>query len=152
MNSQLVHRLYKIRVLDMLQGTAAIQSDLNRLGRWADRNLLKFSKEKCKVLHLDKKTPCATRQAGVWLTMKQLCTKASGDPGWQQTEKESVVCPYKGGNQPHHGLYFENCSQWDGRRDSSSLLNTWKTPVSSIVSSLRFPRIKKTVTYGVEWV
>ena len=36
----------------MPEGCAAIQKDLNRLEKWADRNLMKFSKERCKVLHL----------------------------------------------------------------------------------------------------
>ncbi|KAK4825434.1 hypothetical protein QYF61_027464 [Mycteria americana] len=38
--------------VDMLEGRAAIQIDLDRLEEWADRNLMKISEEKCKVLHL----------------------------------------------------------------------------------------------------
>lgn len=37
---------------DMAEGFAAIQRVLNRLEKWADGNLMKFSKVKCKVLHL----------------------------------------------------------------------------------------------------
>jgi len=33
-------------------------SDLNRLEKWTKRNLVKFNKEECKVLHLGKKIPC----------------------------------------------------------------------------------------------
>lgn len=34
------------------EGHAAIQHNLDRLKKWADRNLVKFSKEKCNVLQL----------------------------------------------------------------------------------------------------
>jgi len=39
-------------VADMPEGCAAVQSDLNGLEKQADKNLLKFSKWNCKVLHL----------------------------------------------------------------------------------------------------
>ncbi|PKU38655.1 rna-directed dna polymerase from mobile element jockey-like [Limosa lapponica baueri] len=41
-------------VADKPEGCAAIQMDLNRMEKWANRNLMKFNKEKCKVLHLGK--------------------------------------------------------------------------------------------------
>ncbi|KAK4832935.1 hypothetical protein QYF61_026578 [Mycteria americana] len=44
-------------VADRPDGHAAIQRDHNRLEEWADRNLMKFNKEKCKVLHLGKNSP-----------------------------------------------------------------------------------------------
>lgn len=41
-------------VADIPEVCAALQKDLNRLERWAEGNCLKFSKGKCRILHLGK--------------------------------------------------------------------------------------------------
>nr|XP_009929791.1 PREDICTED: 39S ribosomal protein L33, mitochondrial [Opisthocomus hoazin] len=46
--------------VDMLECRTAFQRAPDRLEEWADRNLTKFSKDKRKVLHLGRKTPCST--------------------------------------------------------------------------------------------
>jgi len=41
----------KLKGLILLEGKAAMQRHLGRLRKWADRELTKFNKGKCRVLH-----------------------------------------------------------------------------------------------------
>ncbi|PKU37967.1 rna-directed dna polymerase from mobile element jockey-like [Limosa lapponica baueri] len=86
-------------VADTPEGCAAPQRDPDRLESWAKRNLMKFNKDRCMVLHLGRNNPThqyrvgadllesssADRDLGVLvdkLTMSQQCAlvakKASG--------------------------------------------------------------------------
>jgi len=47
-----------------LEGRATLQEDLNRLEESANKNLMKFNKDKCKVLHLEKHNPGVQRRLG----------------------------------------------------------------------------------------
>ncbi|GAB0184902.1 cAMP-dependent protein kinase inhibitor alpha [Grus japonensis] len=42
---------------DTSERRATLQEDLDRLEEWANKNLMKFNKDKCKVLHLGKHYP-----------------------------------------------------------------------------------------------
>lgn len=39
------------------EGRARLQEDLDRLEEWANKNLMKLNKDKCKVLHLGQYNP-----------------------------------------------------------------------------------------------
>ena len=52
-------------VADILEGCAAIQQDLKRLECWVQRNLMKFNKGKCRVLHLGRNNPMHHYRLGV---------------------------------------------------------------------------------------
>ncbi|PKU33816.1 leiomodin-3 [Limosa lapponica baueri] len=69
---------------DTSEGRATLQEDLERLEEWADKNLMKFNKDKCKILHLGKHNPGAQHRLGPTQLGSSSVEGGCGGPGGQQ--------------------------------------------------------------------
>ncbi|CAM4598918.1 unnamed protein product [Lepidochelys kempii] len=76
--------------VDKLKGRNRVQSDLDKLEDWAKRNLMRFNKDKCRVLHLGRKNPMYCYRLGTdWLSSRS----AEKDVGITVDEKMDTSQP-----------------------------------------------------------
>ena len=70
------HSDTKLRgVSDTAEGCAVIQQDLKRLVSWAEGNLMRFNKDKCRILHLGRNNHMHQHRLGVDLLERSSAKK-----------------------------------------------------------------------------
>ncbi|KAJ7395686.1 hypothetical protein BTVI_152133 [Pitangus sulphuratus] len=84
--------------VDLQKGEQPCRKTLDRLEEWADENLMKFSKDKCKVSHLGEHDPEVQHSTGTYLAGEQLW-KGMGESWWTQAQGEWTVCSCGKGSQ-----------------------------------------------------
>ncbi|CAM4537532.1 unnamed protein product [Lepidochelys kempii] len=136
--------------VNTLEGRDRIQRDLDKLEDWAKRNLMKFNKDKGRVLHLGRKNPMHCYRLGTeWLgsssaekdlgvtveeklDMSQQCAlvakKASGilgciSRGIASTSRDMIIPLYSTLVKPH----LEYCVQFWAPRYKKDVKKLWKT-------------------------
>lgn len=75
-------------VTDTSEGCAAMQRVSDRLEKWPGRNLMKFYKVKCKVLHLGRNNPRHQHTPGASQLESSLTEKDLGCSGGHQVDLE----------------------------------------------------------------
>lgn len=80
----------------------SVQWALNRLEKWADINLMKFNKGKCKILHLAWNNPIQYYRLGDGRVENNWGTWGSCG---LQGEHELRLCSVSKGSNQHAGLY-----------------------------------------------
>ncbi|CAM4535027.1 unnamed protein product [Lepidochelys kempii] len=109
-------------VVDTLEDRDRIQRDLDKLEDWAKRNLMRFNKDKCRVLHLGRKNPMHSYRLGTEWLGSSSAEKDLGDSG-REAGYESAVCPCCQEGQWHFGMYKKGHSEQIEGRDRSPLFD-----------------------------
>ncbi|RMC19323.1 hypothetical protein DUI87_03931 [Hirundo rustica rustica] len=106
-------------VADPPEGSAAILWDLDQLQGWAERNLMRLSKGKCRVLHLGRNSPKCPHRLG--LTYRA----ALWERTWDLDHKLSMSCQCPCGQEGRWcpGVHWEECGQQVEGGDPSPLLS-----------------------------
>jgi len=123
-------------VVDTLAGCAAIQRDLDRLESWAQRNLMRFNKGKCRVLHLGRNNLMHQYRLGADLLQS---SSAERDLGVLVVNHKPAVCPGCQEGQWFPGVHQEECGQQDEGGSPPPLLSPSVAPSGVLCSVLGSP-------------
>ncbi|GAB0183078.1 hypothetical protein GRJ2_000773100 [Grus japonensis] len=129
-------------VIDTLEGRDSIQRDLDRLERWARANSMKFTKAKCKVLHMGQGNPKHDYRLGREWIESSPEEKDLGGVGGQEAQHEPAVCACSPESQQCPGLHQKNCDQQVKGGDSAPLLCSCETPPGVLHPALG-PQVKR---------
>ena len=134
----------KLSAVDMLEGTDAIQRDLDVFNRWSHAKLMKFNKTKRKVLHLHRCNPkYRYRLGGEWLER----SSEEKDLGLLVDERFSMSWQYALAAQKANSILgcinrsVSSRSREGG--DSAPLLCTRETPPGVLCPAVLGPKTRK---------
>ncbi|GAB0176062.1 mitochondrial enolase superfamily member 1 [Grus japonensis] len=120
--------------VDMLEGRDAIQRDLDRLERWANANRIKFSKAKCKVLHIGRHNPKHSYRLG-----EEWIESGPEEKDLGVLIHELTVCACSPESKPCPGLHQKRCDQQVEGGDPAPLLHACETPPGVLRPALGAP-------------
>ncbi|PKU27700.1 rna-directed dna polymerase from mobile element jockey-like [Limosa lapponica baueri] len=111
-------------VVDRLERWDVIQRDLDRLEKWAHVNFMRFSKAKCKVLHMSQGKPqyqCRLGDEGIQSSPAEKDLEVLVDEKLDMSQQWASSPE----NQPYPGLHQKKHGQKTEGSNSAPLLFLW---------------------------